>query len=290
MLRDIKEILKALFIKLIQSRLFALCCVFIAAFMVLFFRLYDLQIRQGEQYQEDFISSIERVVTVPGTRGNIYDANGNLLAYNRLSYNLTIADNGAYTNDYNARNHMLYKLALILEKHDKDIVSRFEVDMDSNGELYYTCSSDASKRRFLAAVYGISTNDLDKDGQHSSTISAEEAFQIKVNDYKFNEIKDEKGQPVIPDKETMLDMVKILFTMRQTAFQKYETTTIVEDIDEECMAELLENQAELSGIDVEETYIRRYNNAKYFFSSPRSQFSNFLLEVGISSAADDRVS
>ena len=264
MLKEILSIIKESVLRLLNGRLFAIGLIFTVMFSILVVDLFKLQIISGNELQEEYITKTERIIKTPGTRGNIYDADGNLLAYNRLSYNLTIADNGAYTNDYNARNHMLYKLALILEKHDKDIVSRFEVDMDSNGELYYTCSSDASKRRFLAAVYGISTNDLDKDGQHSSTISAEEAFQIKVNDYRFNEIKDEKGQPVIPDKETMLDMVKILFTMRQTAFQKYETTTIVEDIDEECMAELLENQAELSGIDVEETYIRRYNNAKYF--------------------------
>ena len=37
---------------------------------------------------------IEKTVTTPGTRGNIYDRNGNLLAYNELAYAVTVQDTG----------------------------------------------------------------------------------------------------------------------------------------------------------------------------------------------------
>lgn len=264
MLREIWYIIKDFFIRLLNGRLFAIGMIFTVMFSVLVVNLFKLQILGESDYRQEYIRMTERVVRTPGTRGNIYDVDGNLLAYNKLSYNLTIADNGAYTNDYNARNNMLYRLSLILEKHEVPVVSRFEVDLDSSGEFVFTSSSDAARRRFIAAVYGISTDLLDSEEIYRSDISAEEAFNIKVGDYGFDELKDDNGNPIIPDTKTMLDMVKILFTMRQTAFQKYETTTIAEDIDEECMAELLENQADLQGIDVEETYIRRYNNAKYF--------------------------
>ena len=36
----------------------------------------------------------ERITS--GTRGNIFDRNGKLLAYNELSYSVTIEDNGVY--------------------------------------------------------------------------------------------------------------------------------------------------------------------------------------------------
>lgn len=35
--------------------------------------------------------------TLSSTRGNIYDRNGNLLAYNELAYSITIEDNGTYS-------------------------------------------------------------------------------------------------------------------------------------------------------------------------------------------------
>ncbi|MDO4487807.1 MAG: penicillin-binding transpeptidase domain-containing protein, partial [Eubacteriales bacterium] len=247
-----------------QIRLIILTFCFLALFVVLGVRLYNLQIVQGEEFSSDFISKIERTVYTAGSRGNIYDANGNLLAYNKLSYNVTIADNGAYANDYNARNVMLYRLASILEKHGVKITTAFYVDMNEDGEYYYTTRSEAARKRFVANVYGIKTADLDTKEKYTSNVTAKELLDLKIDSYKFNAIKDTDGSPIIPSDKMLLDMVKILFTMRQTAFQKYETTTIAKDIDEYCVADLLENAGDLKGISVEETYIRKYNNAKYF--------------------------
>ena len=39
---------------------------------------------------------IEKIREVEGTRGVIYDRNGNVLAENRLAYTVTIEDNGTY--------------------------------------------------------------------------------------------------------------------------------------------------------------------------------------------------
>ena len=247
-----------------QIRLIVLTLLSLCLFAIVIAKLYSLQIVSGEQYANDFSVKTERTVSKAGARGNIYDANGNLLAYNKLSYNVTIADNGAYSGDYNERNLMLYRLASILEKHSVPITSAFYVKLNDDGTMEYTTKSDTSRRRFIANVYGISSSLLDTEVKYSSDMTAEEAFQKKVSDYKFDSIKGPGNEPVLPSQETMLDMVKILFTMRQTAFQRYETTTIAVDIDEYCMAELLENQAELKGVSVDESYQRKYNNAKYF--------------------------
>ena len=59
---------------------------------VLVYRLFDLQIVNGESYLDNFRLMIEKVKTLEGTRGNIYDRNGNLLAYNELAYSVTIED------------------------------------------------------------------------------------------------------------------------------------------------------------------------------------------------------
>lgn len=265
MLKELLEIIKEFFVRLFQSRIFAVGVILTALFCVLTVKLFHLQIIEGEDYMKEYVETIEKTVEIPATRGNIYDVNGNLLAYNKLSYNVTISDNGAYDGDYNARNRMLFKLATILDKYDVPIVSRFEIEVDENGEYVYTSSSDRAKKRFIANAYGQDIGNLDdEEGKYPSDISAYDLFQRCAERYEFNSIKDEDGLPIVPEEEILFDMVKILFTMRQTAFQKYETTTIAEGIDEVCMAELLENQADLQGVDVEETYIRRYNNAKYF--------------------------
>ena len=247
-----------------QIRIVVVFVLFLALFGVLVSRLYNLQVVNGSDYSSTYIQKIQRSVKTAGARGNIYDVNGNLLAYNKLSYNVTIADNGAYSDDYNARNLMIYRLASMLEKHEVALTHSFYVEMDENGEYVFTTKSTASKRRFLANFYGISTSELGTSEKYDEDITAAEVLEKKINDYKFNEMKDADGEPVIPSEETMLDMVRILFTMRQSAFQRYETTTIAKDIDENTMAEILENQGILKGVSVAETYERRYNNAKYF--------------------------
>ena len=75
--------------KLLSSRLVILAVVFVGLYAILGMRLFNLQIMEGEQYQENYMAKTEKKISLAGTRGNIYDRNGNLLAYNKLSYNVT---------------------------------------------------------------------------------------------------------------------------------------------------------------------------------------------------------
>lgn len=96
MLNDLLEILQELLKKILGSRLFALAAAFTGMFIILLLRLFHLQIVDGEKYLNDYVQMTEKTVATPGTRGNIYDRNGNLLAYNKLAYSVTVQDVGAY--------------------------------------------------------------------------------------------------------------------------------------------------------------------------------------------------
>ena len=75
---------------MITSRLFALAVIFILMFAGLAGRLFDLQIVHGEEYMSQYESKILRTTYTNGTRGNIYDRDGNVLARNELAYAVTI--------------------------------------------------------------------------------------------------------------------------------------------------------------------------------------------------------
>ena len=120
MFKELLSAVKEFIIRFISSRLFALGLIFTLLFAVLAGRLFELQIVNGDQYLSDYQNRTLTKVTTVGTRGNIYDRDGRLLAYNELQYNITIADNGAYdTTDQgiNRRNLMLYHLTEIIEKY-----------------------------------------------------------------------------------------------------------------------------------------------------------------------------
>ena len=121
MFRDLLEYLGYKIKKIATSRLFPLCILFILMFGALVYKLFQLQIIEGADKQEEYISQkTQRTISLPSTRGNIYDRNGNLLAYNQLVYTVTLTDTGDYSDGY-AKNLMLLDLIGILDKYGETI-------------------------------------------------------------------------------------------------------------------------------------------------------------------------
>ena len=263
MFKELLSAVKEFIIRFISSRLFALGLIFTLLFAVLAGRLFELQIVNGDQYLSDYQNRTLTKVTTVGTRGNIYDRDGRLLAYNELQYNITIADNGAYdTTDQgiNRRNLMLYHLTEIIEKYGYSVDGQYKIRLDENHEFQFTTSSENDRKRFIANIRGRNVSDL---SAKDFNVSAQEAFNTSKRRYRFDNIKDENGMAIVLDDETALDMINIFYTMRLTAYQRYQTTTIVKNVSKECMAEILEAKGELQGVDIENVSVRKYNYAPY---------------------------
>ena len=265
MFKDLLEILQELIRKVLGSRIFTLVVIFTGMFVMLIFKLFDLQIVNGDKYLNDYVQMTEKTVTTPGTRGNIFDCNGNLLAYNELAYCVTIQDTGAYAQNA-SMNAMLLRLVGILNRHGYQAQGRLEIALDSNGEMVYTSSSEAARKRFLRDFYGRrSVDELDDaNGKYPSNITPREAVELKKELYDLHEMKDEMGNPIILSDFELIQMVNIRYTMSLVAYKKYETNTIVDRVDEETVADILEHADQLSGVGIEETTIRRYNDPIYF--------------------------
>lgn len=268
MFRDLIEITQEFFKKILSSRLFALGVIFLCMFAALVGKLFDLQIIHGEETLNKYIQMTLRTVYTPGTRGNILDRNGEVLAYNELAYSVTIQDVGAYKNNAQ-RNAMLLELVRILDKHGETVEGKFEVGIDQNGDMVFTSSSDAAKKRFLRDYYGLtSTNKLtDSRGKYPVDVTPREVFEEKVSGktgYDLDKMKDEKGNPIVLDDETLLKLINIRYTMSFTEYTKYETTTVASNISDETKVDISEHMADLQGVNIEESTIRIYNDSVYF--------------------------
>ena len=86
MFREIIDRIKEAAEYVMKSRLVVLILVFCMTSVVLIGRLFYLQIVNGEDYLENYELQIRRTNSIAATRGNIYDRNGNILAYNELAY------------------------------------------------------------------------------------------------------------------------------------------------------------------------------------------------------------
>ena len=121
---------------------------------ILAYRCFDLQIVHGEEYLEDFVLQIEKTRDITSTRGNIFDRNGNILAYNELAYSVKIEDVFESGKKKNANlNETIMKLIRMIEKNGDRVITDFKIVLDEDGEFAYTVEG-TSLLRFLADVYG----------------------------------------------------------------------------------------------------------------------------------------
>ena len=171
-------ILKEIRDKLLSSRLFVVALLYSALIFILFCKLFNLQIVNGETYQKNYVEKTEKTVALPATRGNIYDVNGNLLAYNKLAYAVTIQDNGYFEKD-NELNLMIYNLVKLLHDNHEQVIGSLEINLDDNGNFYYTGNNENAKKRFLKDLYQLkSVDELDNpNGKYKSNITAAEVIE-----------------------------------------------------------------------------------------------------------------
>lgn len=260
MVENIKEFFR-LFIK---SRLAGATVVMTLLFGVLLWRMFYLQIISGEDYQNDYTLKIVKERTLNSTRGNIYDRNGKLLAYNELAYSITIEDNGTYSSTAVKNESINAEIAQIitaLEANGDAITDEFKIDLNADKSYSFNVTGTALKR-FLADVYGESSYDdlgyNKKLGYDTSTATEQQVMEYLLEN-RF-------GVSDTYDVEMAHKIVTVRFAMAQNAYQKYIATTIATNVSEESVAYIVEHSQELQGVEVISDTIRKYNNSEYFAS------------------------
>ena len=262
MFSDLLDIIKETFKKAVSSRLFILGIICFFMYAGLINKLFNMQIVNGEEALNEYLQLTEQTITTAGTRGNIYDRTGKVLAYNKLAYSVTVQDTGVYKNAA-ARNNMYLRLVQILEKHGETIQGKFEIAIDPNGDMVYTSSSESARKRFLRDYYGLKkVEDLDDEkGSYPSNLSARELFEWACKDSGLTDMKDQDGKAVTLTDQEALDIINIKYALRLMSYRKYEATTVASQVSDETVADILEHIGEMQGVNVEETTIRAYNDS-----------------------------
>lgn len=245
---------------------------FVVMGILLIVRLYTLQIVNGENYLNNFAMSIKKTRELPSTRGQIYDVNGNLLAYNELTHNVTFQDNGTYssTHDHNVTlNGILYRTIRMIESHGDSIYTNFHIILTEDGNFAYDCQG-FTLSRFKADIFGESYIDDLTDEQRNITakdmirlLCSSKYYGIADPDTTAQELED-NGLPSDLSDEEILQLAALRSRIAQNSYQRYNSVTVARNISDSTVSQIMENKDELPGIDVEESYKRVYNNAEYF--------------------------
>ena len=263
------EHLKEKFLNMITSREFLLMIVMIAVASVMIHRVFELQIVHGEDYIDSFQMKIKKERTIAGSRGCIYDKNGNLLAYNELAHSVTIEDvyESGKMKNYNL-NTTIHTLVQMIEKNGDHIVSDFKITLDKNNHYAFTVEGTTLKR-FLADVYG--KRNIEDLEEKQSTATAQEVVdylcgweRFRIGEYTRDTTKDEFIPGAGYDKSEVLKILTIRYDMNSNSYQKYIATTVATDVSEETVAVVMENNDILEGVSIVEDTIRKYVDSVYF--------------------------
>ena len=226
----------------------------VALFAVLIFRIFDLQIVNENYYMSTYIQKAEKTVYSPGTRGNIYDCKGKLLAYDTLAYVATFEDTIESDDNKNKKlNEIADKAIKIIEKCGDKIVIDFPIVKDRNGNLQYNFTSETQKKLFIRNLFG---EDPVRDGVDYSLATPPQMFYYLKND--LFEIKDYE------DFNMLLKVMSIRYNVYLNSYQKYVSVVISKNISNETMVAINENKSEIPGVGVEERNIRRYKDSTYY--------------------------
>lgn len=258
--------LKNFMLDLFKSRLFVLIIVFALLSSVLIQKLFVLQIVNGQDYLDNYKLMIKKTQQVQGTRGNIYDRNGEVLATNKLAYSVQIEDNGAYE-DTEEKNTLINKtintVIDMVEANGDSVVNDFGITLNSENEYEFLYAEGTRRLRFLADIYGYAT--IDKLKEDEKNASPDDVMNFlcankRGSSWGFG-IDQEKY-----DKERVLKVVTVRYGMHLNSYQKYIPTTIASDVSDKTVAVVMENLSELQGISIGEESLRVYPDSKYFAS------------------------
>ncbi|MCR4998478.1 MAG: peptidoglycan glycosyltransferase [Lachnospiraceae bacterium] len=259
------EFLRDFFSNFFASRLRVLTALLVFFSCVLVLRLFILQIVRGADYQANYNLRIEKTESIDATRGNIYDRNGELLAYNKLAYAVTIEDSGSYPNRATKNellNEELSKLISRIEANGDSLNVSFGIVRNSAGGYEFT-SSGTSLMRFRADVFGYANI---KDMKFNDIIDKNEADATADDVMKYLCSEKRYGVSDKYSEDMRFKIVMIRYNMGLNSYQKYIATTIATDVSLSTVAYVMENENELVGVSVEEKTMRVYEDPEAFSS------------------------
>ena len=247
--------------------------VFACLSIILIVRIFQLQIVDGAKYAQNFTITTTKTRKLSSTRGNIYDCNGRLIAYNELANSFIIEDNGLYKTTREKQlslNGEIYRLIKIIEGCGDVMLDDFHIDLDENNNYVFDVEQGTTRDRFRADIFGYKTIDEMSYEEATSTpddiialLSGSERFAL----YNANRPYTEEellshGLPLELTKDEALKILRIRYDLSLSSYQKYKQVTVAKNVNDATVAAIKENKSTLQGVAIEEDSIRIYNYAE----------------------------
>lgn len=250
MLDNLKEYLKIFF----NSRLLPVTVVFVILFSILVNRMFEIQIVDRDNIIASGASNTIKEKDIKATRGNIYDCNGKLLAYNKLSYNVVFSETSKLTDMTNEeKNNMIYRLLYILQKNDNELSVEYYLQYNKHGKLEYQVEGKTLER-FFADAFSL------QGGVKALTQEQKDTTPQEMYDYLIKKFEIASSY----EKNMALDIMTVRYAMFINRYMKFQDIVISKNVDQKTVAAVKENSGLLPGVDIDQNTSRVYKKSKYF--------------------------
>lgn len=270
---------------LFTNRIFLVGLLLCTLFGMLVYRLFVLQILEGEEHLASFNYKVEKTIEMSGSRGNIYDCNGKLLAYNQLAYTVTLESTdktrkiaqdrtektGKQVSENTVRNEIIHRLISQLEANGDDVVYSLPLKMDKKGKMRFTLSG-ASLTRFKKDAYSITNVEAYSGKDREKAEKCMNASPDQVYEYLRSGKDGMTGSGEMfgisedYSKKETLKIMSIRYALYMNRYSQTTPITVANNVSAESIAAISEYTDEFPGVSVKADSLRKYNDSKYFSS------------------------
>jgi penicillin-binding protein 2 len=232
--------------KKLKNRYFILCLGFMVFGFIIIFRLFNLQIVEGEKYVADSQKRILKEGEIEAPRGKILDRYGTPIAVNRQGYALYIVKTNISTSEMN---DMLLRLSNLLEKNGEGHVNTLSKFLKYGPPVKFNNMTEKQIRDWQK------NSDRLNMKEEEVTYNASELFEYLRNE-KF------KIDPFLTDEQAYRIMVfRYEILINNWNFSTGGMVPLARDVSMETVAEIEERHHEFPGIITMTEPVREYIDA-----------------------------
>ncbi|MBR4173523.1 MAG: hypothetical protein IKR46_04040, partial [Clostridia bacterium] len=218
-----------------RERFFVLKIVIAVMLIAILWRLYDMQIINGEGYKNLSNQRVSANIVEKAPRGEITDRNGKALVTNRRGYSLRLQKTGMTDGDFN---EMMLKLFEILDADGYQMTDSLPISLEAPYE--YTFENDDERKKWQ------DENSLKR------SMTAEQAIEYYKERYHAENV---------PENE-LRRLVGIRYDIRKSGFSINSAYILASDVPVSVVSKVKERSGEFQGISVTQDYFREYTSGQ----------------------------
>lgn len=233
----------------LKKRYLGICLLILLLFLLMILKLADLQIFQGQAYNEKSENSKTREIVLKGERGRILDTNGIPLAYDQKSYDVVFYRDRTKTKNDDVRQYtkIIRDTIRLIEQNGDKVVTNFAIQKNEQGDFEF--------------YWGVENPDVAQARENNwrKNMQLKADFVNETPDAIYWYLRNQRY--FIPEDVSDEEALKILGIWQEvqlTSYIAYLPVTVAKNVSTKTVAQIEAQSIDLLGMQITEGTTRVY--------------------------------